>query len=151
MLAVAVLLASVVPASAATGLALPRPSGPHRVGRTELHLVDVSRTDPWRGGPRELMVSLHYPALPGPGRDAVPLPGRWPVVVYSPGLDEPRTWCTATAEDLASRGYVVVSIDHTWESPEVEFPDGSVRTMVDPGEPDAFLRTALRRAGRPRR
>ncbi len=183
VLAVAVLLASVVPASAATGLALPRPSGPHRVGQTELHLVDASRTDPWRGGPRELMVSLHYPALPGPGRaapymlpgaaahfdavtangllglgvpsadwagvrtnarrDAVPLPGRWPVVVYSPGLGEPRTWGTATAEDLASRGYVVISIDHTWESPEVEFPDGSVRTMVDPGDPDAFLRKAL--------
>lgn len=27
-----------------------------------------------------------------------------PVVVYSPGLGEARTWGTALAEDLASRG-----------------------------------------------
>lgn len=30
-------------------------------------------------------------------------------------------------EELASRGYVVVTIDHTYESPAVQFPDGSVK------------------------
>ncbi|MDV6289407.1 hypothetical protein R2F25_21245 [Streptomyces sp. UP1A-1] len=43
---------------------LPRPAGPHPVGRRTLHLVDRDRTDPWvptaRG--RELMVSVSYPA-----------------------------------------------------------------------------------------
>ncbi|NYI93487.1 dienelactone hydrolase [Amycolatopsis endophytica] len=183
LLAATVLLASAVPASASPRLTLPALTGPYRVGETDLHLVDTSRADPWQGGARELMVSVHYPALPGrapapymlPGaaahfdavtangllglgvpagtdwagvrtrarRDAMPLPGRHPVIVYSPGLGEPRTWGTATAEDLASRGCVVVSIDHTGESPEVQFPDGSVRTMVGPGDPDAFVREAL--------
>ncbi|MFC7883107.1 alpha/beta hydrolase family protein [Streptomyces sp. NPDC057376] len=43
---------------------LPRPAGPHPVGRRTLHLVDRHRTDPWvptaRG--RELLVSVSYPA-----------------------------------------------------------------------------------------
>ncbi|MDX3537835.1 alpha/beta hydrolase [Streptomyces sp. MB09-01] len=46
-----------------TALELPRPTGPFAVGREDLHLVDRSRTDPWAGsGPRELMVTMRYPA-----------------------------------------------------------------------------------------
>ncbi|MEV4249657.1 alpha/beta hydrolase [Streptosporangium canum] len=45
-------------------LELPRPTGAYPVGRDILHLVDKSRTDPWvsKGGPRQLMVSMYYPA-----------------------------------------------------------------------------------------
>ncbi|WP_034518043.1 alpha/beta hydrolase family protein [Actinomadura rifamycini] len=50
--------------------------------------------------------------------------GRLPVVLYSPGLGDPRTWNTALVQDLASRGYAVVAIDHTYEASEVEFPGG---------------------------
>ncbi|HEX2134277.1 MAG TPA: lipase [Actinophytocola sp.] len=52
-------------------LSLPRPTGPYPVGTTDLHLVDHDRTDPWEsrpGQPRELMVSLWYPAWPSPHR-----------------------------------------------------------------------------------
>jgi dienelactone hydrolase len=49
-----------------------------------------------------------------------------PVVVYSPGAGDPRTWATTLVQDLASRGYLVVTIDHTYDSSEVEFPDGRV-------------------------
>jgi dienelactone hydrolase len=66
-----------------------------------------------------------------------------PVVVYSPGLGEPRTWGTTLVADLASRGYVVVTIDNTYESPEVQFPDGSLATMIPPTDPDAFIRQSL--------
>ncbi|MGM9463398.1 alpha/beta hydrolase family protein [Streptomyces murinus] len=79
-------------------------------------------------------------------RDAPVAPGRrgrLPVPLYSPGLGEPRTWDTTLAADLASRGYAVVTVDHTYESPEVQFPDGSLATMVAPGDPDAFIRKAL--------
>lgn len=55
--------------------------------------------------------------------------GRLPVVLYSPGLGDPRTWNTALVEDLASRGYAVVTVDHTHEATEVEFPDGRLATM----------------------
>lgn len=53
--------------------------------------------------------------------------GRRPVVLYSPGAGDPRTWGTVLVEELASRGYVVVTIDHTYESPGVQFPDGSIQ------------------------
>ncbi|MGE7433139.1 alpha/beta hydrolase family protein [Kitasatospora sp. NPDC001175] len=56
--------------------------------------------------------------------------GPLPVVLYSPGGGDPRSWDTTLVEDLASRGYVVVTIDHTYESPAVRFPDDSVRTTV---------------------
>ncbi len=52
--------------------------------------------------------------------------GRRPVLLYSAGANDPRTWNTSLVEDLASRGYVVVTVDHTYESPGVQFPDGSV-------------------------
>ena len=40
------------------------PDGPYPVGTVSLHLVDHSRRDPWLAGnrPRELMVSIWYPA-----------------------------------------------------------------------------------------
>ncbi|MEU4928063.1 alpha/beta fold hydrolase [Streptomyces yokosukanensis] len=70
--------------------------------------------------------------------------GRLPVVLYSPGLGEPRTWGTTAAADLASRGYAVVTIDNTYESPEVQFPNGSLATVSLPsGDGDAFVRKAL--------
>ncbi|MFC7450487.1 alpha/beta hydrolase family protein [Rhodococcus daqingensis] len=49
-----------------------------------------------------------------------------PVVLYSPGGGVSRLLGTGQAEDLASRGYVVVTIDHTYEAPAVEFPGGMV-------------------------
>jgi len=52
--------------------------------------------------------------------------GRLPVVLYSPGGGEPRTWGTIVVQDLASRGYIVVTMDHTYEASEVEFPGGRV-------------------------
>ncbi|QEU92056.1 alpha/beta hydrolase family protein [Streptomyces kanamyceticus] len=53
--------------------------------------------------------------------------GRRPVLVYAAGAGDPRTWGTALVEEMASRGYVVVTVDHTYESPAVQFPDGSVK------------------------
>jgi predicted dienelactone hydrolase len=52
------------------------------------------------------------------------------VVLYSPGAADPRGWDSTLVDDLASHGYVVVTIDHTYEAPGVQFPDGSVRTSV---------------------
>ncbi|MFD5510882.1 alpha/beta hydrolase family protein [Streptomyces sp. NPDC059761] len=52
---------------------LPRPTGTFAVGQETLHLVDRSRTDPWAGsGPRELMVTMRYPAQRGTGKPAPP-------------------------------------------------------------------------------
>ncbi|MDN5915161.1 MAG: lipase [Pseudonocardia sp.] len=54
--------------------ALPAPTGPGRIGSLDLHLVDHDRPDPWApdGGPREVVATLWYPALPDD--DAPPVP-----------------------------------------------------------------------------
>ncbi|MEU1289329.1 esterase [Kitasatospora sp. NPDC005856] len=75
--------------------------------------------------------------------------GPRPVVLYSPGLGDPRTWGTALVEDLASRGYVVVTVDHTYEASEVAFPGGDLATSVLPGmlaQPGLDIGAVLRKA-----
>ncbi|MDH6228797.1 dienelactone hydrolase [Streptomyces sp. MJP52] len=57
---------------------------------------------------------------------------RRPVLLYSPGLGVPRALGTSTAVELASRGYVVVTVDHTHETAPVEFPDGRVELPKEP-------------------
>lgn len=55
-------------AESRTAVELPRPTGRFSVGQETLHLVDDSRTDPWaQSGPRELMVTMRYPAQRGTG------------------------------------------------------------------------------------
>jgi dienelactone hydrolase len=53
-----------------------------------------------------------------------------PLVVLSPGFTNSRSTLTALAEDLASHGYVVAGIDHTYESFATAFPDGRVTTCL---------------------
>ncbi|GAA4496045.1 alpha/beta hydrolase [Actinoallomurus oryzae] len=71
--------------------------------------------------------------------------GRHPVVLYSPGLGDPRTLGTTFAEDLASRGYIVVTVDHTYDASEVEFPGGRVEPFKLPldGDPIATLKKVM--------
>ncbi|GHC72146.1 alpha/beta hydrolase family protein [Streptomyces cinnamoneus] len=72
--------------------------------------------------------------------DAVPRP----VLLYSPGGGDPRTLGTGLAEELASRGYVVVTIDHPGDASEVEFPTATahrekLRSTVLRGAPGPEL------------
>ncbi|MCP3758008.1 alpha/beta hydrolase [Streptomyces sp. TBY4] len=63
-------------------------------------------------------------------RDVRPAPGRYPLVVLSPGFTVSRYTLTALAEDLASRGYVVASVDHAYESLGIRTPDGRLLTCA---------------------
>jgi hypothetical protein len=163
-------------------LTLPEPTGPHEIGTVSLHLVDHGRRDPWLSTPRprELMVSVWYPARDGAGHgrlapwltpaalafyrerkardlgvslDNVVYPvthGRegapvarsahpYPVVFYSPSGGADRSIGTIQVEDLASHGYVVVTISHTYNAGEVEFPGGRVEhghVFMGPPPPD---------------
>ncbi|MHA6627677.1 alpha/beta hydrolase family protein [Pseudonocardia sichuanensis] len=147
-------------------LTLPPPTGPAPIGTLELHLVDHDRTDPFAATPnrpRELMVSIWYPARPEPDAPRAPYlapevadfydrqaaalgvpsgtadfagigtdaarraavadgAAGLPVVLYSPGGNQSRAMGTTLVEELASHGYVVVTIDHTFSGP-VRFPD----------------------------
>jgi predicted dienelactone hydrolase len=56
----------------------------------------------------------------------------WPVVLYSPSLGGERFETTCLVEDVASRGYVVVTIDHVHDCDVVELPDGRLETAAVP-------------------
>jgi predicted dienelactone hydrolase len=58
--------------------------------------------------------------------DADPLGGQRPVVFFSPGLGGVRGQNTTWAIDLASRGYLVVGLDHPYDSAAVVLTDGTV-------------------------
>jgi len=135
---------------------LPPPTGPYAVGSQIRHLVDRNRretADP--DSLRELMVQVWYPAKTpasgklAPYRDSAtttikdarfslvtthsvvgaPLAAvqkRYPVLLYSPSWSGMRTENTLLAEELASRGYIVVGIDYPYSSLATAFPDGRV-------------------------
>jgi hypothetical protein len=73
--------------------------------------------------------TVDWAATPTSGHEGAPVARHrtpLPVVLYSPGAGEPRTWETTLVQDLASRGYVVVTIDHPYDASEVEFPGGRI-------------------------
>ncbi|WP_329561103.1 alpha/beta hydrolase family protein [Kitasatospora sp. NBC_01266] len=135
---------------------LPAPTGPYAAGEDVIHLTDASRPDPWvpSSGPRQLTVTMVYPAVPGTGTPAPymtlaeaagviqqrkmpassgvtpqnlssvtthafdgarPQSGKYPLVVLSPAFEDPRMVLTSLATDLASHGYVVALVGHTYE------------------------------------
>lgn len=58
-------------------------------------------------------------------------PVRYPVIVFSPGGGGRYDSNSIQCEELASNGYIVFGISHTFESHVVQFPDGRIKTMVD--------------------
>ncbi|MEU8922435.1 alpha/beta hydrolase [Kitasatospora sp. NPDC048545] len=135
---------------------LPAPTGPYAAGEEIIHLTDTSRLDPWvpSSGPRQLTVTMVYPAVPGTGTPAPymtvaeatgiterrklpastgvtpqtlssvtthafdgarPQRGKHPLVLLSAASENPRMMLTSLATDLASHGYVVALVGHTYE------------------------------------
>jgi len=71
--------------------------------------------------PWEQLVVMH-------ARANVPLAtagGRFPVMIFSHGFTGLRDFSVSYLEDLASWGFVVAAISHTYDSAAVVFPDGS--------------------------
>ncbi|OKJ15911.1 alpha/beta hydrolase family protein [Kitasatospora sp. CB01950] len=65
------------------------------------------------------------------GHEGAPVggpPGPLPVVLYSPGAYASRSFGTGVVEDLASHGFLVVTVDHTYDAAAVAFPGGRVET-----------------------
>jgi dienelactone hydrolase len=56
--------------------------------------------------------------------------GSHPVVVFSPGFTASFTDYTFLTEDLASRGYIVASVAHTYETTAVELGNGQIAKSV---------------------
>jgi dienelactone hydrolase len=58
--------------------------------------------------------------------ELAPAPDRFPVLLFSPGANNSSHFYTSLLEELASHGYVVVAIEHTYEGRGQVFPDGRV-------------------------
>jgi predicted dienelactone hydrolase len=121
--------------------------------------------------PRELMVQIWYPAAPSHNRLAAyqtkaettlwtsyrdvlwtnskadaPIAtkdGLFNVLLFNHGWGGRRTQDTFLTEDLASHGYVVAAIDHTYNAGRVAMPDGRVIDDIFGSDPiNTELRTA---------
>src|SRR5512147_1094799 len=101
VVAVSILLALAPPALAASDLTRP---GKLRVGVTTVTAVDTSR------GNRTLTTELWYPARRA-GRDAAPLPRKYPLVIVAHGLCGSRLYYDYLAPHLASWGFIVAAPD----------------------------------------
>lgn len=66
--------------------------------------------------------------LDAPISDERPL---WPVVVFLTGNGAPRAFYTGLVSGLASKGYVVLAIDHPYESAATELADGRIVSTID--------------------
>ncbi len=62
-------------------------------------------------------------------------PGGYPAVVFSPGYGVPHALYTTLLEDLASHGFVVIALDHTYETEAVQFPGGELVRRSLPAAP----------------
>ncbi|PHH85912.1 hypothetical protein CDD83_10998 [Cordyceps sp. RAO-2017] len=71
---------------------------------------------------------------------------RYPVVLFSHGLGGSRLLHTAAARDIASQGYVVMTIDHPYDASYVEFPDGSEVRGANISTMPAIIRSVQVRA-----
>ncbi|WP_327594593.1 alpha/beta hydrolase [Streptomyces chartreusis] len=136
--AVAAEAAPVASVTSAASAQLPRPTGPHPVGRSSLHLVDRDRPDPWvpSAGPRQLMVSMYYPARPGTDGPTAPYmtteEARHLIELRAPDVTVPpevisgvRTWAHTDARPARGRFPLVVL------SPGFTFPRATLTGLAE--------------------
>jgi predicted dienelactone hydrolase len=132
--------------------------------RMETHVAESAR-------PREIMVQIWYPATPNHERfasyrrrsestwlssymgvlrthsyknAAVASHGApFPVLLFNPAWAGHRTQNTYQVEDLASHGFIVVGVDHTYNSGPVAFPGGRVTEPTDGHDISDFQNTTV--------
>jgi predicted dienelactone hydrolase len=121
--------------------------------------------------PREIMVQIWYPAIPHHRQLAsyrrrsettllssymgvlkthsyknapVAVSGApFPVLLFNPAWTGQRTQNTYQVEDLASNGFIVVGIDHAYNSGPTAFPDGRVMGIANVHDISDFSQTTV--------
>ncbi|MEH0468290.1 alpha/beta hydrolase [Streptomyces sp. B21-097] len=69
---------------------------------------------------------------------AWPQSGKYPLVVLSPGFEDPRMVLTSLATDLASHGYVVALVGHTYEDSGETLANGQTPPCAICDDPEAL-------------
>jgi pimeloyl-ACP methyl ester carboxylesterase len=63
-----------------------------------------------------------YPVGSGQGN----VTEKWPLALFSGGLNTTRLFYSHLAQEIASHGFTVITIDHPYDTDVVEFPNGDV-------------------------
>lgn len=125
VLGILVLTVSLVPAMLFTGYEGLETTGVYEVKETSAILVDESRTESFEtdGSKREIPVHFYYPEIENGGENSFPL------VLFSHGAFGYYQSNTSTYMELASNGYVVISLDHPYHSFFTEDAAGQLITV----------------------
>lgn len=126
LLGVLLFAVALIPAFLFTGYEGLETSGPYGVKMAEDIWVDESRVEKFEqdGSKREVPVYFYYPNIEGDVKD-----GAFPLVIFSHGAFGYYQSNTSTYMELASRGYVVVSLDHPYHSIYTKDTDGKLITV----------------------
>lgn len=106
------------------------PTGLYSTDTSSITMINETFKDPYNGNPRKLTVQFWYPETASEEL--------FPLVIFSHGSFGLRTSNISTFEELASHGYVVASIDHSYHSFYVSHNDGTT-AMVN----QTFLNDAI--------
>lgn len=122
---IVLLACSLIPAFLFTGYAGLETTGEYEVKQTSAILVDASRLEAFEtdGSSREVPVYIYYPEIENAGENSCPL------VVFSHGAFGYYQSNTSTYMELASHGYVVISLDHPYHSFFTTDTDGKMITV----------------------
>ncbi len=116
-------------------------TGPKKQFMSEAEAKAVFDEAGIKGIPPSVLTTVHTDAIV----DAKPAGRDLPAVVLSPGFKRPRAELTSLSEDLASHGYLVVLVDHTYENVATTFPDGRVTGCAACGSYDPEFWQKLQR------
>jgi hypothetical protein len=64
---------------------------------------------------------------------------KFPLALFSPGLNTTRLFYSSLAQEIASQGFIVVTIDHPYDVDVVQFPNGDViygGVIIPPRQPN---------------
>ncbi|SHL19940.1 Platelet-activating factor acetylhydrolase, isoform II [Anaerocolumna jejuensis DSM 15929] len=139
---------------------IPKPTGEYQVGIYKMDMVDNNRKNTYDipSGNRKLAMWFFYPAVAEPGEkmhygikedlkklnipwsnnfiecyeNIAPARGSFSAIIYSHGYGSNLYINTAFCADMASHGFIVVSISHPYEADTVYYQDGSVINFHKP-------------------
>ncbi|EAT89054.1 hypothetical protein SNOG_03849 [Parastagonospora nodorum SN15] len=172
MLLLSVLLTCAT-AFAQNAIVLPRSTGPYATTLAIEEWVDSSRVDPFNSShARRIMISRFDPVpisrcnfeqvqymtnVTAAAEDEILgdygwpkgllrrfVLEKWPVALFSGGLNTTRLFYSHLAQEVASHGFIVIMIDHPYDTDVVEFPNGdvifggSVASPVNGSEPTSL-------------
>lgn len=135
----------------ASPIITPKPRGKFDVGTKSFEMTDKSRTQHHENGPRRFMVQAYFPTEQKSDNSFEYMPEtldsgkvlgvtvhshanpnahiskkeNFPLIIFQHGWDQTRQSYSILCEELASQGFVILSIDQPYVASFVKFKDGT--------------------------